>query len=47
MKAILKCQLYLIILLAAMLFMVNTATSKDHTEVLTEETQQMTKNRQL
>ena len=43
MKAILICQFYLITLLATVLFMGGTATSGNQTDVLTEETQQMTK----
>lgn len=42
MKAILKCQLYLITLLATVLFMGGTTTSGNQTDVLTEETQRMT-----
>ena len=42
MKTLVKCHLYLITLLAAVLFMVGTATSDDQTDVSTEEIQQTT-----
>ena len=43
MKTLVKCKFYLITLLAAMLFIVGTATSADQTDVSTGDTKQMTK----
>ena len=40
MQRLFKCQLYFLMLLAAMLLMVGTATSDDHTDVPTQEVQQ-------
>ena len=43
MKALVKVQFYWMILLAAVLFMVGTATSDDHTDISTGDMMQMTK----
>lgn len=43
MKSLVKCKLYVITLLTAMLFVVSTATSNDQTDVSTETTNQMAK----